>query len=99
MIAIFVSGICLATFAASGYFFLRFWKGSRDSFFLYFSIACWLLAIERLALLFFGEAALPIRSELTEASSWVYLMRLGAFAFILIAIIHQNRSGFKGRKD
>lgn len=90
MIAAFVSGVSLATFAASGYFFLRFWRKSGDSFFLQFCIACWLLATERVALVSVSDAQLPIRSTGSEASSWVYLIRLAAFVFILTAIIQRN---------
>ena len=95
MIAAFISGISLATFAASGYFFLRFWRKSGDSFFLQFSVACWLLATERIALLLVSGAELPIRSTVSESSSWVYLIRLAAFAFILTAIIQRNHRSSK----
>lgn len=92
----FLNGISLATFTAAGIFFLKFWKASRDRFFLLFCIACWSLALERFALFIFHDAQHSLRSALTEATSWVYLLRLLAFALILAAIIDRNRRGSGG---
>lgn len=88
----FLSGICMATFAASGVFFLKFWRAARDHFYLHFCVACWLLAFERIVLSLIDTAHEPIRSSLTEANSWVYLFRLAAFLVILIAVINKNRA-------
>lgn len=88
----FLNGISVATFAASGVFFLKFWKASRDRFYLLFTAACWLLSFERVVLFFVHDAAASIRSALTEASSWVYLFRLAAFAAILMAVVGRNKS-------
>lgn len=94
----FLNGISLATFAASGVFFLKFWKVSRDRFFLLFSLAFCCLAFERFALFLFHDAQLPIRNGLTESNSWVYLLRLMAFGLILSAIIDRNRRSGSGHK-
>lgn len=87
----FISGIYMATFAASGVFFLKFWLASRDRFFLYFCLACWLLAIERVALLFVGGYAMLPHAVSGEARSYVHIFRLVAFALMLIAVIRKNR--------
>lgn len=85
---LFLSGITFITFAASGVFFLKFYRTSRDLFYLYFCLACWLLSIERIAILIF------ISPEKTSGENilWVYLIRLIAFLMIMIAIINKNRN-------
>lgn len=87
----FLAGVAMMTFLASGVFFLKFWKASRDRFFLYFCIACWLLASERVVGLFVLREYEAITISVLEANSWIYLIRLCAFAFILIAILEKNR--------
>jgi len=93
----FISGVYMTTFAASGVFFLKFWRASGDRFFLHFCLACWLLAGERVALLFVdgGYAAIP--APVNEARSFVYIIRMFAFALILLAVIEKNRKGNNGR--
>ena len=86
----FVSGIYMATFAASGVFFLKFWRASKDRFFLFFCLACWLLSAERVALLLVdgGYSGIEPRSE---SHTYVYLIRMAAFILILLAVIEKNR--------
>ena len=90
--AVFLSGIATATFAASGLFFLKFWRASHDRFFLFFGAACEVLALERVVSLFFNpinyQGTQPI---ITEAAVYVYLFRLIAFLMILIGIWEKNR--------
>jgi len=69
--------------AVAGLFFLRFWRDTRDRFFLFFAIAFFIDAISRVAL------ALSKFSEETEPV--FYLVRLLSFTLILIAIIDKNR--------
>jgi hypothetical protein len=89
----FLSGVTGAAFLAAGFFFLKFWRVSRDRFFLLFCLACWLLTLERIALLFSPSAAqASIHSSLTESYAWIYLIRLAAFGCIISAIIGKNRS-------
>lgn len=64
-------------------FFLRFWRQTRDSFFLFFAAA---FAIDALARLVLGFAEL---SE--ETQPLVYGARLITFGLIIIAIIRKNR--------
>lgn len=89
-LAVFFSGISFATFAASGVFFLKFWRASKDSFFLYFSSACWLLSAERLTALLL-DSVFKVVDISSEAGSWMYLFRLAAFTLILTAVIQKNR--------
>lgn len=86
----FLSGIAMATFAFSSIFFLKFWKASRDPFFLYFCLACALLAFERTVILLLTyQQTGPHQAEI---SIWVYMIRLLAFAVILTAVVIKNRS-------
>jgi hypothetical protein len=79
---IFLSGVIMATFAASGFFFLKFWQRTQDRLFLFFAWACWLIAAERVALLFTAPEA--------EPQSFMYLIRLLAFLLIIAAIVNKN---------
>lgn len=87
----FLSGMFAATFMASGVFFLKFWFASRDRFFIFFAVACWLIGVERIALLMISDGCGPATNT-AEADSWVYLIRLLSFILILIAIIEKNRA-------
>ena len=80
----FMAGALALAYCAIGYFFLRFWKKTRDRFFRVFAWAFWVLAIERVILLF-------IPAE-WEFKPFVYLVRLTAFLLILWAIFEKNRS-------
>jgi hypothetical protein len=64
-------------------FFLRFWRDTQDRFFLFFSVAFFIDAINRVAL------ALSNFSEETEP--FFYLVRLLSFILILAAIVDKNR--------
>jgi uncharacterized membrane protein HdeD (DUF308 family) len=64
-------------------FFLRFWRQTRDSFFLFFAAA---FAIDALARFVLGFAEL---SE--ETQPLVYGARLITFGLIILAIIRKNR--------
>ena len=79
----FLSGAITMGCATAGLFFLRFWKRTRDRLFIAFALAFWLLGIGQ-ALLTFGRAA-------NEERTWLYLIRLIAFALILFSIWWKNR--------
>lgn len=79
----FLSGAITMGFAISGLFFLRFWRGTRDSLFLAFALAFWLLGVAQAALAF---ADIPL-----EERSWLYLFRLLAFIVIIVAVVRKNR--------
>ncbi len=63
--------------------FLRFWRQTRDRFFLYFSVAFVLEALHRL---------LSILQPLQDPDAPQYsLIRLASYALILLAILNKNR--------
>jgi len=80
----FLSGAVAFGFVVCGLFFLRFWRRSRDGFFLAFALAFGLLGL--------GQAILALANLPTEERGSIYLFRLAAFALILVAIIRKNRS-------
>jgi hypothetical protein len=79
----FLSGAITLGFLLAGLFFMRFWRRTRDGLFLAFAMAFWLLGLNQ-ALLAFSRV--PV-----EERTWLYLLRLAAFALILIAIVFKNR--------
>jgi len=70
-------------------FFLRFWRDSRDRFFLYFALSFLVQAGHRL------YAAFPAENAL-EDEPLHYLIRLLAYALILWAVLEKN---WPRRKD
>lgn len=87
---LFLAGISMATFAASGLFFLKLWKAAQDRFFAFFAIACALLSVERVVALFVQGVLDPQSAPLPESTSWIYIIRLFAFLMIVIAIVGKN---------
>jgi uncharacterized membrane protein HdeD (DUF308 family) len=85
MMTQFLSGAITMGFAIAGLFFLRFWKDTRDSLFLKFAMAFFLLGI--------AQALLALANVPVEERSWIYLVRLLAFVLILVAIARKNRAG------
>ncbi len=69
--------------ALAGLFFLRFWRNSRDRFFLYFASSFFIESLNRI---FLGAGA--FRSEETPL---YYLIRVLAYGLILLAIWEKNR--------
>lgn len=65
-------------------FFLRFWRRSRDSFFLYFAASFAIEGINRIAL-----AVVPYARE---DEPIFYIVRLVAYGLILVAIWQKNRA-------
>jgi len=76
--------VAMASFVAV-LFFLRFWRQTQDSFFLFFAFAFAVDAAMRLVL------GLGHLSEETEPL--IYIARALSFASIIIAIIKKNRPG------
>ena len=87
--ALLVGGICVAAFTA-GLFFLRFWRTTRDRFFLFFAVSFWIESAHRVALYALAGA--------DEASPLYYLPRLLAYALIIAAIVDKNRNT-RARRD
>ncbi|MDQ3026223.1 MAG: DUF5985 family protein [Pseudomonadota bacterium] len=79
---ILVGGIATASLVAALFFF-RFWRATRDRFFMYFALSFALEGVNRLALyLTVGP---------NEDAPAYYLVRLLAYGLILAAIIDKNR--------
>lgn len=66
-----------------GLFFFRFFRDRRDTLFLAFGGAFWLLAGANVALAFVDAKA--------EATVGMYLIRLLAFSLIILGIVKKNR--------
>jgi hypothetical protein len=81
----FLSGAVTLGFLLCGLHFLGFWKRTRDSLFLAFAFAFWLLGL--------NQAILALADIPVEERSWVYLLRLAAFVLIIVAVVGKNRKG------
>lgn len=80
---LFLSGaLMFASFVVATYFW-KFWLRTQDALFAYFGAAFAVMGIERLVL---GVMNLPENN-----TPLVYVLRLTAFALILIGIIVKNR--------
>jgi hypothetical protein len=79
----FVLGAVAATSSIAGLFFFRFWRTTRDRFFLAFACAFWALALQWTL-----QAALDLPSE---SLYYLFTLRLVAFVLILLAIVDKNR--------
>jgi len=78
----FVLGLIVALSCTAGVFFLKFWRDTRDFFFVAFAAFFFIEGADRTALLFSNHP--------NEGSPWIYLVRLFAFLFILFAILRKN---------
>ena len=77
-------GIATASFVA-GLFFLRFWRTTRDRFFLYFALSFLIEGINRFVL--YAVAGLNDQDPI------YYVIRLVAYGLIVWAIVDKNRTG------
>lgn len=66
-----------------GLFFFRFWRHTRDVFFLFFALSFWIEAANRVAL------GLLVGAD--EDGALFYSVRVVAYGLILVAIWHKNR--------
>lgn len=96
-LATFFTGITCATFFFAGVFFLKFWRASRDPFFRYFCIACWLLSIERIVTLQYSPALPNQPAEMPGVT--FYLFRLSAFVLIFVAVLQKNKKSQRPKSD
>jgi hypothetical protein len=78
-----IGAIAMGSLVA-GLFFLRFWRDTRDVFFLYFAASFLLEAANR--------AALGLSRDPNEATPLFYLVRLLSFLLIIAAIVQKNRA-------
>jgi uncharacterized membrane protein HdeD (DUF308 family) len=82
MIETFLTGVIAATSLTAGLFFLRFWRDTRDGFFLAFAASFTVEGLSRIVAVFLPRP--------NEGSPWYYLVRLLAFLLILFAIVRKN---------
>ena len=80
---VFLSGAVAFGFLVCALVFLRFWRRTRDQLFIAFAMA--------FALLGAGQAIIALTDMRPEESGSLYLIRLVAFALILMAIVRKNR--------
>jgi uncharacterized membrane protein HdeD (DUF308 family) len=77
-----LTGAIAMASAVIALFFLRFWRASRDRFFLYFALSFAIEGVHRVA------AALAYQDS--EDTPLHYLVRLLAYGLILWAILEKN---------
>lgn len=82
MIRGFLLGVIATSSFFAGLFFLRFWRETRDEFFLAFAYAFLIEGVNRTAVLFLADPG--------EGSPWTYVVRLVAFLLILVGILSKN---------
>jgi hypothetical protein len=84
-----LTGAIGTAFITVSLFFLRFWKSTRDRFFLFFALSFLIEGVNRIAL----YAAIGTN----EQSPVYYLVRLVAYVLILVAIVDKNRASRRRR--
>ncbi|MGE0763368.1 MAG: DUF5985 family protein [Bdellovibrionales bacterium] len=89
-LVVFLSGVNMAAFCASGLFFLKFWRASHDRLFVFFAAACWLLAAEKVVWMILSDPVITADTRTPEFHISVYLLRLAAFTMIMMAIVQKN---------
>ena len=77
-----IGAIALGSLLA-GLLFLRFWRHSRDRFFLYFALSFWIEGVNRVAL--------GLMVYASEDDPLFYSVRIVAYGLILAAIWQKNR--------
>lgn len=80
----FFTGIAACGCCGAAAFFLRFWRQTSDRFFLAFAAAFLVLAL--------NWALVAIWQPTGEIRPFFYLLRLFAFALIIVAILDKNRA-------
>ena len=78
----FLLGVVATSSITAALFFLKFWRRTRDSLFLFFAIAFLIEGLNR--------AATLLAPHPNEGSPWTYMVRLFAFLIILAGILHKN---------
>jgi hypothetical protein len=81
----FISGGVFVSCLAVALIFSRLHRKTHDRLFVFFAIAFSILAVERVLLVLITAS--------TEYAPYVYLVRLLAYLFIIVAIIDKNRRG------
>ena len=83
LVDFFAGAVTLGFFVAAA-FFLRFWRRTRDRFFLAFAAAFTLLATNQALAAFLGAG--------DERTPYTYVLRVLGFVLILYAIVDKNLS-------
>ena len=86
-----INGAIIMGYAVAALFFLKFWRRTRDGLFVAFAAAFLLMALTPLL-----TAALEVPRE--EQSPF-YLLRLGAFLLIIVAIVAKSRGARRDDGD
>jgi uncharacterized membrane protein HdeD (DUF308 family) len=86
---LFSGAIAMASFIVA-LFFLRFWRDSRDRFFLYFALSFGIEGVHRIVT--------ALSYDDNEDSPLHYLVRLLAYGLILWAILEKNLPARSGRR-
>ena len=84
-IEVFLLGVIATASVTAGLFFLKFWRDTRDGFFLLFAASFFIEGLNRVSMLFLAHPS--------EGNPWIYLVRLLSFLLILIAILKKNYRG------
>jgi hypothetical protein len=84
-------GAIAAGWLVAGLFFFRFWRQTRDRFFLWFALSFWLEAIDRITL--------GLMAPASEDNPAIYGLRVVSYGLILLAIWQKNRPRPPAGKD
>jgi uncharacterized membrane protein HdeD (DUF308 family) len=84
-----LGAISMASLVA-GLFFLRFWRDTRDRFFLFFAVSFVIEGVNR--------AALALTSDPNEGRPFFYFVRFLSYLLIFIAILYKNQKNDAGAK-
>jgi hypothetical protein len=79
---LFLAGMLAMAAFAIGLHFLKFWRLSKDRFFIHFAVAFWVFGLGWILRAFSGGS---------EHGHWAYIPRLVAFLMIIVAIFDKNR--------
>ena len=80
----FLLGVVSTASFVAGLIFLKFWRDTRDFFFLAFAASFMIEGVNRIGYLFLTNP--------NEAAPWIYVIRLCALLLILVAILRKNCS-------
>lgn len=78
-----LTGAIAVTSFLVGLFFFRFWRNSRDRFFLLFALSFWIEAVDRVAL--------GLLEGASEGQPVFYCGRIVAYGLLVVAIWDKNR--------
>ena len=88
----FLFGALAMASLVAGLYFFKFWKKTRDRFFLFFACSFFIEAVHRGVLSF-------IETPEDAPFAFPYLMRLSTFLLILFAIVDKNRKTLRSKNS